>query len=58
MPLSESDVTFIKTHDFGIYAVGRLQYEDLSGNIYSTDFCYSTFLTGAIPMCPKHNVIR
>jgi hypothetical protein len=57
-PLAESDITFIKTHDFGIFVAGRIQYEDMRGKVYSTDFCYSTFLTGAIPMCLNHNEIR
>lgn len=56
--ITPAEVTFITTHDLAVAVVGRLQYEDLSGNTYYTDFCYSTFVTGAITYCPTHNEIH
>jgi hypothetical protein len=56
--LSPGAIAFIYSHDFAIVAVGRFQYEDVSGNLYWTDFCRSTFLTGAINDCERHNEIH
>jgi hypothetical protein len=55
-PLTKDGRDFIYTHDFGVVTVGRLEYGSSLGDaLYWTDFCYSTFLTGAINICPEHN---
>ena len=48
-PLTAEEVAFIFGHDLSIVVVGRFQYRDISGkDLYWTDFCNSTFLSGAI----------
>lgn len=58
-PLTAEDLAFIYANDFAIVIVGRTQYQDLSNNIYTTDFCYATFITGATNDCGgRHNEVR
>ena len=58
LPLTKENVDYIFGHDWSIVVIGRLQYRDLPGNLYWTDFCASIFLTGAINLCPEHNEIH
>lgn len=49
------DLVFIYSHDFAVVVVGRVQYKDSFDNLYWTDFCFSTFISGAINNCYEHN---
>ena len=56
--ITEPYLLELKSYDFSIVLVGRLKYADLSGKRYFTDYCFSYFVTGALPRCPVHNDIR
>jgi hypothetical protein len=57
-PGSGDVLTFDEGHDFHIVIVSRIDYEDLSGNKYHTDFCYAVLASQAIAQCPAHNDVH
>lgn len=60
---STRGLTTEEIEDFGrlsfyVALVIHLEYFDSFGAKYSTESCFSSFSNGAIPNCPKHNVIN
>ncbi|MEG9431814.1 hypothetical protein [Terriglobus sp. ADX1] len=41
-----------------VFIAGRIYYQDMSGNAYRTDYCFSPLGNGAISACPKHNEVH
>lgn len=57
-PLRIEDTLLIRTIFHALIVAGRMQYYDLAGRMYETDFCLGTGPGGVIGGCPTHNEIR
>lgn len=53
-----SQVDSIKSMDRAVVLVGRIFYQDMRGNLYTTDYCFFRLSSGAIAACPIHNDVR
>lgn len=56
--VTNDDLAYMTTHDYATVLVGRLFYSDVHGNPFYTDYCKTTYLTGAIVDCPSFNSIH
>jgi hypothetical protein len=57
-PLGPEDTALMHTRLGQIVAVDHMEYKDLAGNTYQTDFCAESLPSGAISNCPTHNEMR
>lgn len=57
-PLTITDVDFITQNDFSFYIVDRIDYYDLEGNYYRSEFCGFHLKTGALANCREHSWMR
>jgi hypothetical protein len=60
--VTNEDVLWITSHSGGVFIVGRIIYDDIAGNHYSTDFCGKTMagetMSGDTMPCWKHNEMK
>ena len=56
--VTDADLAFMNTHDQVTVVIGRLYYNDVHGNPFYTNYCKTTFLSGAIADCPEFNSIH
>jgi hypothetical protein len=57
-PLRVQDVSLINSTFHALIVTGRVQYYDLAGKAYTTDFCFGTGPNGVVAGCPTHNDIQ
>ena len=55
---SHNAIKYIRSHDGGVMIAGRCWYKDTFGNVYRTDFCFMTLMSGAVSTCSTHNEIH
>ena len=55
---NKDQVEWLLSHDFAVVLVGRIFYEDMAGNKYSTEYCFRRLATGAFAACTKRNEVR
>ena len=56
--LTEAQVNTIFGSDGNAFVVGRIDYQDVSGNRYRSDFCVELLKTRAALQCQNHNDVR
>jgi hypothetical protein len=57
-PLSADEVALIRNHDAVLGIMGKIEYEDTSGNSYESLFCSFRLAQGGITSCKSNNEIK
>jgi uncharacterized membrane protein len=57
-PLGDGESQQLSESDYSVAVIGIIIYTDSSGKFYRTNFCYTRVISGAVPMCKRHNEAR
>jgi len=57
-PISDEDVRWISSHEGGAIMAGNIQYNDMAGNSYYTEYCIVRIMDGSNAPCSSHNEIH
>jgi hypothetical protein len=57
-PISADDENWISTHAGGAIMAGNIQYTDMAGNAYYTEYCVYRLVDGHTAPCATHNEIH
>jgi hypothetical protein len=56
--MSPEDISWIKTHDEGAIMAGVIEYSDMEGNTYRSEYCTVRKMDGRAEPCTSHNEIH
>jgi hypothetical protein len=58
VPITDKDSQWVKEHDGGAIMAGNIQYTDMAGNSYYTEYCVVRLIDGTNTPCFTHNEIH